>query len=326
MTVPAQALPFRLRLPVCAAPMFLVSGPEMVVAACTSGIAGAFPTQNARSIEELDCWLDTITRGLVTARTEGGPHPVGPWVVNLVTHSTNTRLTADLDLVARYRPPVVITALGSPRPVIETVHGYGGIVIADVTTMTLARKAIAAGADGLACVCAGAGGHTGALSPFAFVSAVRGLFDGIVIAGGGIADGWGVAGAVAAGADLVYMGTRFIASRESLAPDAHKALVVSSSLEDLVVTSAVTGAAASWLRPSLESAGVDPDASPTAPAKPHHDSNAPPKKRWKEIFSAGQGLGQVRGTESVGEIVERLEVEYVQACARFSAYAARFSP
>ena len=207
----------QLRLPIIAAPMFLISGPDLVLAACRAGIVGAFPTPNARPIEVLDQWMATITEGLARARAESPQARIGPWAANLVTHSSNARLPEDLALIARYQPPIVITALGSPRPAIEVVHAYGGMVIADVVNLTLARKAVAAGADGLACVCAGAGGHTGHLSPFAFVSAVREFFDGLVIAGGGITDGWGVAGAIASGADLVYMGTRFIPTAESQA-------------------------------------------------------------------------------------------------------------
>ncbi|WP_291913792.1 nitronate monooxygenase, partial [Limnohabitans sp.] len=198
-------LPFPLRLPVVAAPMFLVSGPDLVLAACRAGIVGAFPTPNARPIEVLEDWMQQITQGLARARNEQPPETIGPWCANLITHSSNTRLPEDLALIAKYKPPVVVTALGSPKPAIEVVHGYGGMVLADVINLTLARKAVAAGADGLACITAGAGGHTGFLSPFAFVSAVREFFDGVVVVGGGISDGWGVAGALAAGADLVYM-------------------------------------------------------------------------------------------------------------------------
>lgn len=187
-------LPFSLRLPVVAAPMFLVSGPDLVLAACRAGIVGAFPTPNARPIEVLEDWMQQITQGLARAQNEQPPETIGPWCANLITHSSNTRLPEDLALIAKYKPPVVVTALGSPKPAIEVVHGYGGMVLADVINLTLARKAVAAGADGLACITAGAGGHTGFLSPFAFVSAVREFFDGVVVVGGGISDGWGVAG------------------------------------------------------------------------------------------------------------------------------------
>ena len=233
--------PFALRLPVFAAPMFLISGPDLVLAACKAGIIGSFPTPNARPIEQLDTWMKQITEGLAQAR-DAQPHGttpaiIGPWCANLVTHSSNTRLAEDLALVAKYKPPIVVTALGSPKPAIEVVHSYGGLVFADVIGIALAKKAVAAGADGLACVSAGAGGHTGFLSPFAFVSAVREFFNGYVIVGGGISDGWGVAGAVACGADFVYMGTRFIPTAESMAPAGYKNMVVDSTVDDLIYVS-----------------------------------------------------------------------------------------
>jgi nitronate monooxygenase len=235
----------RLRLPVVAAPMFLASGPELVIAASRAGIVGSFPTPNCRTVEELDGWLTQITTELGT----GADAP--PWALNLITHSTNTRLGDDLEMVAKHRPPVVITALGSPRPVVDVVHSYGGIVLADIVSLKLADKAADAGADGLVCVSSGAGGHTGHLSPLAFIAAVRDSFDGLVCVGGGVATGAGIAGAVAAGADLVYMGTRFLATTESIAVEGHKQMVVDSSIDDLVVSSAITGTPASWLRASL---------------------------------------------------------------------------
>jgi 8-oxo-dGTP pyrophosphatase MutT (NUDIX family) len=177
MTLATRALPFALRLPVVAAPMFLISGPELVLAACKAGIIGAFPTPNARPVSVLADWMHQITEGLAQARDVQPAATIGPWCANLVTHSSNTRLAEDLALVARFKPPVVVTALGSPKPAIEVVHAYGGLVIADVISVGLAKKAVAAGADGLACVCAGAGGHTGALTPFAFVAAVREFFE-----------------------------------------------------------------------------------------------------------------------------------------------------
>ncbi len=310
-----------LRLPVVAAPMFLVSGPDMVLAACRSGVVGAFPTPNARSIEDLDNWMATITAGLDAARAQSpsgvvGRREIGPWAANLVTHSSNTRLAADLALVRKHRPPIVITALGSPKPAIDVVHSYGGIVIADVVNMTLARKAVAAGADGLACVCAGAGGHTGTLSPFAFVSAVREFFPGLVIVGGGIGDGYGIAGAMAAGADLVYMGTRFIPTSESLAAQRHKDLVVSATIDDLVVSAGLTGTAASWLKQSLLDAGLDPNAMPDKPER-HYDSSTPRPKRWLETFAAGQGVGASKAIEPVAAVVDQLAHEYAKATARF---------
>ncbi|MCK6103601.1 MULTISPECIES: NAD(P)H-dependent flavin oxidoreductase [unclassified Brevundimonas] len=300
-----------LRLPVFAAPMFLISGPELVIAACRAGVAGAFPTPNCRTIEDLDQWMDRI----VSARLPGD----APWIANMITHSTNTRLSEDLRLIAQYKPPVVITALGSPRPVMETVKSYGGLVFADVVSMKLARKAAEAGVDGLACVSAGAGGHTGHLSPFAFISAVRDFFDGYVAVGGGVGDGAGVAGAVAAGADFVYMGTRFLATQESLAQDDYKQMVVQSGPDDLVVSPAITGTAASWLRPSLIAAGLDPD-NLGGPVDRNYTSGGN-QKRWKDLWAAGQGIDAVRRIEPVSQVVEQLTQEYRAASQRFNALA-----
>ncbi|MEH6663966.1 MAG: nitronate monooxygenase [Brevundimonas sp.] len=303
----SSAFPQSLRLPVIAAPMFLVSGPELVIAACKAGIGGAFPTPNCRTPEDLDRWMDQITGALQPGD--------GPWIANLITHSTNPRLADDLAMVARYKPPIVITALGSPKPVMETVKGYGGLVFADVVNMKLARKAAEAGVDGLACISAGAGGHTGHLSPFAFVSAVREFFDGYLTIGGGIADGAGVAGAIAAGADMVYMGTRFLATRESLAQDAYKQMVVDCDADDLIVSPAVTGTDASWLKPSLIAAGLDPEALGGAIQRDY--SGGQSSKRWKDIWAAGQGVGRIEAVESVAEVVARLEREYRAAADRF---------
>lgn len=299
----------QLALPVVAAPMFLVSGPDLVIAAGRAGILGAFPTQNCRTPDALDQWLQAITDGL----TVDGQ--VLPWAVNLVTHRTNSRLAADLEIVARYRPPVVITALGSPKPVLETVHAYGGSVIADVADLAMARKAAAAGADGLACISAGAGGHTGSLSPFAFTSAVREFFDGILILGGGISDGYGVAGAIAAGADLVYLGTSFLAAEESLAVTGYKQMVVDCGIDDLIVSAGITGTPASWLRPSLIANGLDPDRlDETGLDRDYQAADA--ARRWKDLWAAGQGLGAVTEIQPVDAIVGRLTDQYQRAAAR----------
>ena len=317
MTLASRPFPFALRLPVVAAPMFLISGPELVLAACRAGIIGAFPTPNARPVSVLADWMQQITEGLAQARDAQPAATIGPWCANLVTHSSNTRLAEDLALVARFKPPVVVTALGSPKPAIEVVHAYGGLVIADVISVGLAKKAVAAGADGLACVCAGAGGHTGFLSPFAFVSAVREFFDGYVITGGGIGDGWGVAGAVASGADLVYMGTRFIPTAESLAPPEYKQMVVDSSIDDLVVSAGVTGTAASWLKPSLRAQGLDPDNMPDAPGRQYDSNQSFAGKKWTEVWAAGQGLGPIKSVASVASVVDELARDYQLALNRF---------
>jgi nitronate monooxygenase len=315
----AVRFPHRLRLPVCAAPMFLVSGPDLVIAACKAGIIGSFPTPNARPISVLDDWMRKITDELAALRAANPDALIGPWAANLVTHSSNARLPEDLALIAKYKPPIVITALGSPKPALEIVHGYGGLVFADVVNLKLAKKAAEAGADGLACIASGAGGHTGTISPFAFISAVREFFDGIVIIGGAISDGAGVAGAIAAGADLVYMGTRFIATDESIAAPSFKAMLPPATIDDLVVSAGITGTAASWLRPSLIENGLDPDNMPAAPGR-HYDSNQSIEtKKWMSVWAAGQGVGAVKAIELVATVVDRLDDEYRAARARFAA-------
>lgn len=300
----------KLRLPVVVAPMFLVSGPELVIAACKAGLIGSFPAPNARTAAEFDDWMTRIAAAVGDA----------PWAANLVTHASNPRLAEDLALVAKHRPPMVITALGSPRPAIEIVHGYGGLVFADVTTVELARKAALVGADGLVCVSAGAGGHTGQLSPFAFVSALRAFFHGPVCVGGGIADGLGILGATAAGADLVYMGTRFIAAVESLAQPAYKAMLADCAIDDLVVSGAVTGTAASWLKPSLKAAGYDLD-NLSAPIA--RDYGGDVQKRWKDVWSAGQGLHAITGTEPLAAIADQLVREHDAALSALVVRARR---
>ncbi len=316
-----QRLPISTRLPLFAAPMFLVSGPDLVVAACKAGIVGAFPTPNARPLPMLDEWMQQITSALVRARDEQPAGSIGPWCANLVTHRSNERLADDLKLVAKYRPPLVVTALGSPKPAIEVVQGYGGQVFADVTTIALARKAVEAGADGLACICAGAGGHTGQINPFAFVSAVREFFSGSIVVGGGISDGWGLAGALASGADYVYMGTRFIATTESLAKPAYKQMLVDCSVEDLIVSAGLTGTPASWLRPSLRDNGLDPDDLPAAPARNYNSNQNLASKRWMDVWAAGQGVGAVHAVEPVAAVVDRIEAEFNAARKRLAAWS-----
>lgn len=298
-----------LRLPVVAAPMFLVSGPDMVIAAANSGIVGAFPTPNCRTAGQLDDWMTRIV-----AQTRDAP---GLWAANLVTHSSNPRLADDLALVGKHRPPLVITALGSPAPAIGTVHDYGGLVLADVVDEALGRKAAAAGADGLVAVSSGAGGHTGSLSPFAFVSVLRSFFDGIVCVGGAIADGAGVAGAVAAGADLVYMGTRFLAADESMAQPGYKRMVIDAGAHDLVVSPAITGTAASWLKPSLLQAGYDLDEL-GKPATRDYSGDA--AARWRDLWAAGQGLHAITREESVADIVADLDTGWRAARARLANF------
>jgi nitronate monooxygenase len=297
-----------LRLPMIAAPMFLVSGPDLVLACCRAGIVGCFPAPNARTIEVLDEWLQRITQGH-GALAASQPRHLGPWSLNLVTHSSYERLPAELDLITKYQPPLVITALGSPIPAIERVHAYGGKVFADVSNLAFARKAAAAGVDGLMLVSAGAGGHTGKISPFAFVAAVREFFDGIIVLSGAIGTGGAVRAAELIGADLANVGTPFIVAEESLASSDYKEMVVRASLEELVLTKVFTGAEAYYLRESIVAAGLDPD---NLHGKDKMDlSNTQQQvKAWKNIWSAGQGVNHIHAAEPVEAIVARYALEY----------------
>jgi nitronate monooxygenase len=296
--------------------MFLISGPDLVVAACKAGVIGAFPTSNCRTVAELEQWIASVCDRLGQERSGSDDRSIAPWALNLITHSTNARLKDELALVARYKPPIVITALGSPLPVMDVVKAYGGLIFGDVVDIRLARKAAQAGVDGLACICAGAGGHTGHLSPFAFVSAVREFFDGYIVVGGGITDGNGLAGAIAAGADFAYLGTRFLAARESQAVDAYKQMVVDCGPDDLIVSAAVSGTPASWLRPSLQACRIDPSAA-AGPIPKSYTPGEAALKRWRDTWSAGQGLHKVCAVEPVAAIVDRLDREYRAAVERF---------
>jgi len=307
-----RALPFDLTLPLIAAPMFLVSGPELVVAACGAGIVGAFPTPNCRTTADLDAWLTrmaTLRAGLAAGN---GGTPPGPIAATVVTHRTNDRLPADLEVIARHRVPVVITALGSPRPVVDVVHGYGGRVFADVNTMALARKAADAGVDGLVLVSSGAGGHTGEMSGFAFVPAVRRWWDGLIVYAGGVCTGSGIRAAQVLGADLVYMGTRLIATHESMAADEYKAMLVASTSTDIVLTRAFTGATAAMLRPSIVRAGLDPDQLVPRTRMEFRGQNSS-SKPWAGIWSAGHAVEMIDRVESVADLVTQLKREY-EAC------------
>ena len=296
-----------LRLPVVAAPMFLVSGPDLVVAACRSGVIGSFPAPNARTIDVFEEWLDTITGELDHFRTNGASGATHVWAQNLVVHRTYARLDAELALVQKYKPPIVITALGSPKSVVEVVHGYGGLVVADVNSVEYARKAAEHGVDGLALVAAGAGGHTGHMAGFAFVPAVREFFDGILILAGAIGDGHAVRAAEILGAELSYIGTRFIATEESIAVSPYKQMVVDSKFSDLILTNSFTGAHAYYLRPSIVAAGLDPDSLSDRDGMNLAGYDA---KAWKDIWSAGQGIGAIGDIQPVGEIVDQLVCEY----------------
>jgi nitronate monooxygenase len=304
-----------LRLPVFAAPMFLVSSPDLVIAACRAGVVGSFPAPNLRTSPELGQWMARIRQGV--AQPALGDWPVAPWAVNLVTHSTSPRLGADLEQVAEHQPPIVITALGSPKPVMQTVQGYGGLVFADVISETLARKAAEAGVDGLVLVCSGAGGHTGELSPLVFVERVRRFFDGYIALAGAINTGEAILAAEVLGADFGYVGTAFIPTHESLAEDAYRQMLVDSGPGDLMVTRAFTGARASMLKPSMVAQGLDPAELETKVAKMNFTGRQNEEvKPWKGIWGAGQGVGRIERVEPVAAVVDRLAAEYQAARAR----------
>lgn len=300
----------RLALPVIAAPMFLVSSVDLVAAACRAGVIGALPAANARTSEAFDQWLAELTEKLDVP----GATPVAPWAVNLVMHRSNKRFGADAALCVKYKAPIIITALGSPKNIVPAVHDYGGLVFADVNTPEYAAKAAQAGVDGLVLVCAGAGGHTGQMAAPAFVATVREFFDGIIVVAGAMSTGAAVRSAQILGADLVHMGSRFIATSESMAVQDYKQMMVDSSFKDIIATSAITGALANKLRPSLVRAGLDPDN--LKPRGGMDLSNAEEDiKAWKDLWSAGHGVGQIKAIEPTRVVVDRLKAEYAAALA-----------
>ncbi len=309
-----KPFPFPLSLPLIAAPMFLISGPELVLAACREGIVGSFPTPNCRTSEALEDWLQKITTGIEALKREHPSRAIGPWAATIVTHRTNDRFEADFELCVKYRAPIVITALGSPARVVDKVHAYGGLVFADVNSVKLARKAADCGVDGLVLVSSGAGGHTGEMAGFSFVPAVRQWWDGYIVYAGGICNGNGIRAAQVLGADLAYAGTLFIATEESMADDDYKKLLVDYGPEDLVVTKAFTGANASMLRPTIVASGLDPDSLPPRKDMEFRGQNSE-KKPWKTIRSAGQGIGMVDRVKSASDLIGELRTQYA-ACAQ----------
>lgn len=296
-----------LRLPAIAAPMFLVSGPELVIAACRAGLIGSFPAPNARTAEDLEDWISRIESALATDPAAAA------WAINLVVHPSNNRLESDLACVIRHKVPLVITALGSPARVVDQVHAYGGLVFADVNSVGFARKAAAAGVDGLVLVAAGAGGHTGQTAGFAFVEEVRQFWGGPIVLGGAISTGQAIRAAEVLGADLAYLGTSLIAAEESMAVPAYKDMVVAAGAEDIVPSRGITGVTANWLRSSLVAAGYDPARMPED-KKPNFENAQDDAKAWKNVWSAGQGVGAVRAREPIAAIIARLEQEYRAAC------------
>ncbi|MFJ3077920.1 NAD(P)H-dependent flavin oxidoreductase [Pseudomonas sp. NPDC087029] len=309
MSLPAS-LEQRLRLPVVAAPMFLISNPDLVLACCGNGIVGSFPALNQRDSAGFKAWLEEIEAGLAQLREPA------PYAVNLIVHPTNPRLQADLALCVEHRVPIVITSLGAVKEVVDAVHSYGGLVFHDVTTRRHAEKAAEAGVDGLIAVAAGAGGHAGTWSPFALVAEIRQFFDKTLLLAGCINHGHEILAAQLLGADLAYMGTRFIATRQSRAQEAYKQMLLDAHAADIIHTPAVSGIPASFLRPSLEQAGYDMAALKAG----HEQGKLKPlddeAKVWKTVWSAGQGVGEIHDLPDAAALIQRLQGEYRAALNR----------
>jgi nitronate monooxygenase len=294
-----------LAIPAIAAPMFLVSGPDLVVETCRSGIIGTFPALNQRTSEGYAAWLDEIRERLTRIETSS------PFGVNLIVHKTNERLRRDIEITVQHRVPIVITSLGAVRDVVDAIHSYGGLVFHDVINLRHAQKAAEAGVDGLIAVCAGAGGHAGLLNPFAFVAEIRRIFDKTVILSGAITHGRQIAAAQLMGADLAYLGTRFINTRESLAPAGYKEMILASTAKDIVYTPAISGVHANFLRASIVAAGSDPDNLQSSVNL--SISSEDEAKAWKDVWSAGQGVGDIQDILPAGELCRRLIAEYREA-------------
>lgn len=299
MALPAT-LANRLRLPAIAAPMFLVSGPDLVVETCRAGVLGTFPALNQRTSDGFRRWLDEIRSRLADAAD------AAPYGVNLIVHRTNPRLAADLEIVVAEKVPLIITSLGAVRDVVDAVHSYGGLVFHDVINRRHAEKAAEAGVDGIIAVCAGAGGHAGTMSPFALAGEIASFFSGTIVLSGAMSTGAQIAAARMMGADLAYLGTRFIATRESLAPQGFKQMIVECTAADIVYTPNISGVHANFMRPSLVAAGLDPDNIPSHGALDMHNE----AKAWRDFWSAGQGVGTINDVPAAAELCERLIREY----------------
>ena len=310
----------RLRLPVVAAPLFIISNPDLVIAQCKAGVIGSFPALNARPAEELDRWLEKITTELAEYDAAHPEAPSAPFAVNQIVHSSNDRLQHDVEMCVKWKVPIVITSLGAKEFVNEAVHSYGGIVLHDIINNKFAKKAIAKGADGVIAVAAGAGGHAGALSPFALVQEIREWFDGPLLLSGSIANGDAVLASEAMGADLAYIGSAFIATDEANAVEAYKQSVVDNNADDIVLSNLFTGVSGNYLKPSIEAAGLDPTNLPdgdisTMSFGSGSDSSS---KAWKDIWGCGQGIGAVKSVQSTQGLVDRLTTEYLVAKKRIS--------
>ena len=311
----------RLRLPVIGSPLFIVSGPELVIAQCKAGIVGSFPALNARPQSLLDEWLHQITEELAAWNRDNPDRPAAPYAVNQIVHKSNDRLDADVATCAKWQVPITITSLGAREDLNQAVHGWGGIALHDVINDRFARKAIEKGADGLIPVAAGAGGHAGTLSPFAFMQEIREWFDGLVALSGAVGHGATILAAQALRADFAYAGSAFIATKEANAADGYKNGIVEGSSEGIVYTNLFTGVHGNYLRSSIEAAGMDPDNLPVSdPSKMNFGSGGNTKaKAWKDIWGSGQGIGPIKEVGTVEDLVARFEREYHAAKAQLLA-------
>ena len=295
----------RLKLPAVVAPMFLVSGPDAVIQSCKEGLMGSFPGPNARTIDDLRSWFEIIDTKL--------NQQDAPWAFNMITHNSYGRFDQEITLVEEFKPKIVITALGGPHRVTQQVHAYGGLVFADVNSPSFARKAIDRGADGLVLVCTGAGGHTGEYALMPFLDEVRSFFDGPIMVGGGISNGRSIRAAETLGVDFAYIGTRFLAAQETLISDAYRQMVWDSKMEDLIQSRAITGALGNWMRASVEASGLSLDDTKKIAKIDFSGDMHAGSKAWKTVWSAGQGVGNVRKRETIKEIIDILKKEYEAA-------------
>ena len=306
-------------IPVIGAPLFLVSGPDLVIAQCKAGIIGSFPALNARPQHVLEEWIIRIKTELAEYQEQNPNAKVAPFAVNQICHGSNDRLMQDMETCVKHEVPIIITSLRPPAEVVEAAHSYGGLVYHDVISVRHAKKAAEQGVDGLILVCAGAGGHAGALSPFALLREVKKWFDGTVILSGSIGDGHAVASAIALGADFAYLGTRFIATEEANADPEYKRMLEASAAEDIVYSSLFTGVHGNYLKPSIKNAGLDPDNLPDADKSSMNFGSGgnTDSKAWKDIWGSGQGIGAIKDSPSVADLVGRIESEYQSAFEAF---------
>ena len=301
-------------LPVIVSPMFIISKPKMVIESCKSGVIGTFPLLNARTEEQLIEWMEEITGELKRLKEENPEAKIAPWGVNLIVHSSNHRYEGDLEIIKKYQPPIVITSLGKPVREVEIVHSYGGKVFSDVISTKHAKKAAEAGVDGLVLVCNGAGGHGGTLNPYAFIAEVRQFWDGIIILAGCLTNGRDILSARALGADFAYMGTRFIATEEAAAEKDYKEMIIDSTTQDITYTDAISGVNANFLTKSIIKAGLDVN---NLQKKERVDVNSE-ARAWKNIWSAGQGVGSITEVQPLAEVVRQLKEEHDQALAELT--------